>query len=138
MGRIPKPVYTVTGDSGGSIQPNQSSGNLNVKGASGVSVSGSGNTLTITGGGSGGGLTWNDAATTTTMISNNGYVATSGAQVFTLPTTSAFGDTVEILLNGGTSWQIAQAGGQSIVINGAITTVGAGGSITTNCCRTNN
>lgn len=78
------------------------------------------------------GITWNDAATTTTMTVNNGYIVTGGAQVFTLPSTSAIGDVLEVLLNGGTSWQIAQGSGQSIVINAAVTTVGAGGSITTN------
>ncbi len=132
MGRIPKPVYTITGNSGGSIRSNQASGNLNLQGVSGVSVAGSGDTLIISGSGSSGGLTWNDAATTITMTSNNGYVVTSGAQVFTLPTTSAFGDSLQILLNGGTSWRLAQAAGQSVVINAAISSVGIGGSIQTN------
>ena len=74
---------------------------------------------------------WNDSATTTTMTTNNGYIVQAGVQVFTLPATSAVGDTIEVLLASGTSWQIAQAAGQSIVVNGSNTTVGAGGSITT-------
>ena len=78
------------------------------------------------------GITWINNATSSAMLANHGYIVTTGAQVFTLPTTSVIGDRMEVVLNGGTSWQIAQGAGQSINVNAATTTVDTGGSITTN------
>ena len=86
----------------------------------------------MTSSGSASGIVWNDAAASQIMAVNSGYIITAGAQVFTLPPVSAIGDTLNILLNGGASWQITQTAGQSIVINASTTTVGAGGSITSN------
>lgn len=121
-------ISSLTGNTGGAISP--TSGNINILGSGNIAINGSGSSLTIsdTGGVS---VNWNDSATTTTMATNNGYIVQAGAQVFTLPATSAVGDTIEVLLAAGTSWQIAQAAGQSIVVNGSTTTVGVGGSITT-------
>lgn len=121
-------IDTLTGNSGGPISP--AAGNINIQGVGNIAVSGAGSTLTISDT-SGIVFTWNNAATTITMSANNGYIVTAGAQVFTLPATSSVGDSIEILLNGGTSWSIAQTAGQSILVNAAITTVGAGGSILT-------
>jgi len=120
-------IETLTGNTGGAIPP--TSGNINILGAGGITVGGSGNTLTVTGSTE---LIWNNNATTLTMVVDNGYIVTTGAQVFTLPVSSAVGDSIQILLNGGTSWGIAQAAGQFVVINASITTVGVGGSITSN------
>jgi hypothetical protein len=118
-------IATLTGNTGGALSP--TAGNINVVGSGSVSVAGSAATLTISGKA---GLTWNDAATTTTMKTNNGYIVTKGAQVFTLPKASSVGDTIEILLNGGTSWSVAQAAGQSVLVSESNTTVGVGGSVT--------
>ena len=76
------------------------------------------------------GLTWVNNAVTSTMLTNNGYIVTSGALILTLPTTSAVGDSLQIMLNGGTSFQIAQAAGQQIRFSASQTTSGVGGSIT--------
>ena len=122
-------VNTLTGNTGGAISPTE--GNLNLIGEGTLSVSGTGSTLTITDN-SPSSFAWNDNATTITMAVNNGYIIKEGAQVFRLPAESIIGDIVEIVINGGTSWQIAQAAGQSITINNAVTTIGIGGSITAN------
>jgi len=119
-------IETLTGNSGGPIPP--TSGNINLIGAGGITIGGSGDTLTVTGVT---GLIWNNNATTTTMVVDNGYIVTAGAQILTLPATSAVGESIQILLNGGTSWQIAQAAGQSVVVNESTTTVGVSGSILT-------
>lgn len=64
------------------------------------------------------------------MLTNSGYIVTSGAVVLTLPAVSSVGDTIEVVLNGGTSWKIAQGSGQSVVVNTSQSTVGASGSVT--------
>lgn len=66
-----------------------------------------------------------------TMAVNTGYTSDDGATLvtFTLPTTSAIGDWVEINGKGAGGWTIAQATGQIIHINGVATTSGASGSL---------
>jgi len=103
-------------------------GNIGIIAGEGVSVVSGANILTISATDD---FSWNDNATTTTMSVNNGYIITVGAQVLTLPATSAIGDSIEVLLKGGSSWQIAQGAGQNIIVNSGITTTGVGGSILT-------
>jgi hypothetical protein len=97
-----------------------------------ITLSGTGNVNgnTITGLSSGGGgITWNNAATTQSMTADNGYFTIALAPtitVFTLPSTIAFGKTLEI---GGYSsglWQLNQNSGQQIRfgITGTTTTSG--------------
>lgn len=85
-------------------------------------------TLASTGGGAG--FSWNDVTTPTqAMVVGNGYyVNHAGGVAFTLPTVAAFSDTVEII-GFDTGWSIAQGAGQSIIVNSAQSTVGAGGSL---------
>jgi hypothetical protein len=67
-----------------------------------------------------------------TMATNTGYTSDDGATLvtFTLPTTSAIGDFVEINGKGSGLWKIAQAAGQQINISGGTaTTSGTGGSL---------
>ena len=92
-------------------------------------TTGNGQWKTVGGGAANTGLTWANDATTTNAESNNGYIITSGDQVFTLPTASDVGDIMEFVLHGGTSWKIAQNASQSILDNAVTTTVGVGGSI---------
>jgi hypothetical protein len=102
---------------------------LTVVGAGGITTSGSGATLTITG--SGAGFTWNDVTgTSASMAVNNGYVADNAALVtLTLPSTAAFGSLIEV--TGGVSgtglWKIAQNSGQTIHFGNVATTTGVGG-----------
>lgn len=66
-----------------------------------------------------------------TMATNTGYTSDDGATLvtFTLPTTSAIGDFVEINGKGSGGWAIAQASGQQIHLGSSTTTSGAGGSL---------
>jgi hypothetical protein len=62
---------------------------------------------------------------------NNGYIVTAGAQSFSLPATSAVGDEVALMLNGGTSWTITQGAGQRQRVLANQSTAGVGGSVAT-------
>ncbi len=118
---------TYNGNSG-SATP--AAGILNVLGAGTVNVTGAGNTLTITGTGGGSGLTWNNISASQTMSVNNGYFCSGGAAIaLLLPPVSAFGDTIEIVLDGSSSVTLTQGAGQTIKLANAITTVGVGGSL---------
>jgi hypothetical protein len=66
-----------------------------------------------------------------TMATNTGYTSDDGATLvtFTLPTTSAIGDFVEINGKGSGLWKIAQAAGQQIHVGSSTTTSGTGGSL---------
>lgn len=68
--------------------------------------------------------------TTQTLAKTNGYFANNaGSVTFSLPATSAVGDTYQVQnMQGGFS--IAQGAGQSIQVGNQVTTTGAGGSIT--------
>lgn len=102
---------------------------LNVLGSTGTSTSASGNTITINVTGTG--LQWNVISSSQALAVDNAYicVAPGGALSLALPAVSNLGDTIEIVLNGATSWQITQGDGQSIRIGLDITTTGVGGSV---------
>jgi len=77
---------------------------------------------------------WQNITSGQTMAVNNGYSVTSGALSLALPTTSAVGTMLEVVLAGGTSWTITQASGQQIFMgangSGAVsTTSGATGTL---------
>ena len=120
-------LNTLTGNSGGAIAP--VAGNINVVGASGTLVAGSGNTLTITAAPQS--FTWNNDPASGALLVNNGYIIKTGAKSFSLPAASAIGDEVALMLTGGTSWTITQGAGQSIIVGASTSTVGVGGSIAT-------
>ena len=68
--------------------------------------------------------------TTQTMVANSGYIANNAALItFTLPTTSAVGQQMEIFGFGAGGWTIAQLLGQSINYGTAATTSGVTGSL---------
>ena len=115
-----------TGNTGGPISP--IAGNLNIVGSGTVSVAGAGNTLTISVPTPPPSFIWVNNATTTTMLTNHGYIVTSGSQTLTLPSSASIGDLIEILLNGGTAWTLAQAAGQQIRSGNKQTTAGVAGS----------
>jgi hypothetical protein len=121
---------TLTGNTGGPVGPDAAF-NINIIGAGGVLVTGfpGSNTLEITDSST---LLWNLTAFSEPMVSNNGYICDGGgALVLSLPATSAFGDILEITLDGSSSFQIAQNGAQQIRIGSLQTTSGVAGSITT-------
>lgn len=120
---------TVTGDSGGPLPP--TAGNWNfLSGGGGINISGAGSTLTFTI--SGGGLSWHTINASQALVSNNGYfcVTPGGALALSLPATSVLGDTIRVLLNGSTSFQITQAAGQQIRVGAQLSTLGAPGTVT--------
>jgi hypothetical protein len=77
----------------------------------------------------GGGLTWSAVTGSVTLVVNNGFNVTSGAVVLTLPAVAAQHSIIRIALSGGTSFTVAQGAGQSIRVGSLVSTVGAGGSI---------
>jgi hypothetical protein len=63
----------------------------------------------------------------TALVLNSRYVASGTASItYTLPTTAAVGDTEEIDgAHAGAGWTVAQNAGQTIDLNGTVTTAGA-------------
>jgi len=95
----------------------------------GISITNGAGSITIAASGSAG---WVDQTTSSvTMSVNTGYTSDAGASLvtFTLPTTSAIGDFVEINGKGSGLWSIAQAAGQQIHFGNVASTLGAGGSV---------
>jgi len=125
FGPFPKPVATVTGNTGGTIYPNPSTGNLNIVGSGTISVSGSGHSLTI----AGGGLSWFDNPSSIVMVVNMGYlVKSSSAITLTVPLTSAVGDTLEVMwVSGGGGVTIQANAGQ--ILSYADTVTSSGGTL---------
>jgi hypothetical protein len=121
-------VSTLTGNTG---TASPASGNIAIVGIGAVSVAGSGSTLTISAT-IPASFTWNDNATSLTMVSNNGYLVKSASQQsFTLPTTAALGDLIEIVwVSGAGGFRITQSAGQQIRYSGNLTTAGATGTLT--------
>lgn len=72
---------------------------------------------------------WNDTTASGAISVNNGYSVSSGAVSLSLPATAAFGTSFNVSLQGGTSWTITQAVGQSIRFGNTSTTIGVGGSL---------
>lgn len=129
-------VETLTGDSGGAVGPN-AFGNINLfSSGGGISIAGTpaSHLLTFTVGP--GGLfvvnvtTNSQAMSVNTCYINNNPVA--GSCTMTLPATAALGDIIEITGVSANRWVIAQNAGQVIHFNGTDTTVGVGGSISSN------
>lgn len=123
-------IETVTGDSGGAVGPDGSF-NLNVRGSGGVTVTGNPGTNTLTISVSGTGLTWNVLVpSSATMVSNNGYITTNTSLTsLALPATSAVGDYLTVIGSSIGGWTVTQGVGQQIRIGSAISTAGAGGSV---------
>ena len=98
-----------------------------ISAGTGISVGIGAGTITISSIGSG--LAWTVVSNATNMAVNNGYGSNAGGAVaFTLPVTSAVGDTIAIQGMQG-SWNVVQAAGQRIFIGSSASTLGATGSI---------
>lgn len=78
----------------------------------------------------GGGLSWSNIGASQTLVNNEGYICGSGAGLsLALPASASVGDTIEVVLDGSTSWTITQGAGQQIRLGNTQTTAGAGGSL---------
>lgn len=107
----------------GSLALDRTNGALYIK------VTGTGNTgwSQITPGGVGN--VWENISASQTLEVNHGYFCTANALSLALPATSEVGDTITVVLRGGTSWTITQAAGQQIRQGTAATTLGASGTL---------
>lgn len=80
-----------------------------------------------------GGFTWNNIGASQALVAGNGYFCSSGGALsLSLPIASSVGDTIQVVLNGSTSWTITQGGGQQIRFGNQTTTLGGGGSLASN------
>ena len=94
----------------------------------GIAITNGAGTITV--GAWGGGLSWTTKGASTPLVNNNAFICTAGGALsFSLPTTSAVGDIISIVLDGSTSWTITQSANQQIRVGALQTTLGAGGSL---------
>lgn len=104
---------------------------INIIGGTGITTTGSGNTITIDATGSG--FAWvsvTSADNPVTLIHNTGYFAKGAGVVdFILPASASEGDTFWIK-GIANLWTVAQNAGQKISLGMVSSTVGVGGSIT--------
>lgn len=107
---------TITGDSGGALNP--VAGNWNIFGRSGSKTAGAGNTLTVNS------PPYTSQGGTTTVTLNSGSFATA-AITLTLPVTAGLldGDLCEFVCTTGLALQIKAAAGQSIRIGSLVSSV---------------
>jgi hypothetical protein len=113
--------YGVNAVTGGTY--NGTTGVITLSGTGSVN----GNQITGFSTGGGGGLTWNSSNTTQSMTADNGYITTAATlTTFTLPSTIAFGKTVEIAGNSSGLWQLNQNSGQQIRFGNQTTTTTSG------------
>lgn len=119
-------LSTLTGNTGGAISP--SAGNINIVGAGSVTVTGSGNTLTISDSGSSSAVV-NVTSGTQSMSVDTQYIANnlSGQVVFTLPAIAALGSKVSVQGSAAGGWRISQNAGQTINFGDVPTTTGTSG-----------
>lgn len=96
---------------------------------SGITISQSGATITISSSGSGVG--WTEVTgTSQVMAANNGYIANNGALVtLSLPATASLGDVIYLVGKGAGGWSISQGSGQTIHVGSSVSTGGVGGSV---------
>lgn len=102
----------------------------NITAGSGISVSNSAGGITISANGSAP-IGWTDVTgTSQAMVADGGYVAdNAGLVTLTLPTTAAFGTSINVVGKGSGGWTIAQNASQSIQIGSSVSTVGVSGSV---------
>lgn len=73
------------------------------------------------------------SGTTQQMVTNTGYIPTNSAlTTFTLPTTSAVGDNIEITGYGTGGWSIVEGTSQQIILGNKTTTATSGSVSSTN------
>jgi len=75
-------------------------------------------------------LNWYSINSNTNLAINSGYFCIGGSNLqLYLPGSSILGDTIEITLDGASSFTIVQAAGQQIRYGNEITTLGIGGTL---------
>lgn len=106
-------------------------GTATITAGSGITVTPTANTITITNSSSGGVLAWTEVTgTSASMAVNNGYIASNaGVVTLTLPASAAVGNVIAVSGKGAGGWLVAQNAGQTIHFGSQNTTTGAGGSL---------
>jgi hypothetical protein len=123
-------ILTLTGNTGGAVGPSVG-GNINIVGIGSVVVDGDPGTNTLTIESTGGGIDWFVVTINTAMGPNDGYISNAVGQIqLLLPAVAPVGSIVRAAAYTAGGWQITQGAGQSIRFGNMITTVGAGGSLT--------
>ncbi len=123
-------VFGLIGDDAVVVPADPATGDIHVVGGPGITTTGNAATYTLTINSTALGPSWSNTTTNTAMVSNIGYLCTGGGNLtLSLPTTSVFGDEIEVVLDGSTSFTITQAAGQQIRIGSSTTTLGSGGSL---------
>lgn len=120
-------VVGSVGSDSGTATP--ASNSFSIVGTGGISTSAATSIVTIDGSGIVGGLTWNVATGSTQAMSvDNAYFANyNGTLAFTLPSTAAVGDTMEICqMYAGQGFTVAQNSGQTCYIGNTNTTITTG------------
>jgi hypothetical protein len=76
------------------------------------------------------------SGTTQTISKTTNYLANNAAQVvFSLPASSVVGDYFSVVGKGAGGWKIAQLASQQIHMGASNTTIGTGGSLSSNSIR---
>lgn len=112
-------------------------GDVTLTGGSNVTLTQSGNDISIAASGGGSGMTWTEVTGTSQSAAvNSGYIASNAALcTITLPSTASVGAIVRVAGKGAGGWRVGQNSGQQILWNaGGVdgtdeTTVGTGGHI---------
>lgn len=125
-------VLTITGNSGGAVSPD-GTGNLDLVGAGGITVTGSpgSHTLTITGSSSS--ISWTDESSSFTATAGNGYFA-SAALTMTLPASPTQGNVIYIIVDTVGTVVVQAAAGQEIVIGNTASSIAGTATSTADGC----
>jgi len=130
-GNTPGAVIGLITDDSVVVPINPATGDITIHGGPGIITTGNAGTYTVTINSTAVGSSWSNTTSNTSMISNVSYFCSGGANlILSLPLVSTFGDEIEIVLDGSTSFSIHQAAGQQIRLGSSTTTLGTGGSLT--------
>ncbi len=129
-GNTPGAVIGLITDDSVVVPINPATGDITIHGGPGIITTGNAGTYTVTINSTAVGTAWSNTVSNTSMVVNVGYLCTGGGNLsLALPTTSVFGDEIEIALDGSTSFTITQAAGQQIRMGSSQSTLGSGGSL---------
>jgi len=125
------PILTLQGSDGGGPISGDANGNILLQSAGGATITGAGNTITITAGGSSG-ITWREEVGTSATFATGGegiFANNAGTVTLTLPATASVGDAFAAYQEGAGKVRIAQNASDRIRFGNQLSTAGVGGYI---------